>query len=108
MNNQRHELQQDSPKLKVLTAAALKTDKDAGHAKEQARLAKANLKAARKQLKEAKGAFKASKKLARKATREAKRARKALQTHVNRLAKRKKKKGRRSRSASARGMDAQP
>src|ERR1051325_11656897 len=89
MKNRNLKSQQADSRLKALTAAALKSDKGAITAKEQARLAKAKFKAAKKQVKDAKVAFKEARKLARKSFKHAKRARKALQAQLNRITKRK-------------------
>jgi uncharacterized protein HemX len=96
-NNRSESGSRAGSRLKALTAAALESDKGATGAKEQARLAKAKLKAAKKQMRDSKWAYKAARKLARKAVKEAKRARKALQRQLDRLAKTKKKQSSRTR-----------
>ena len=101
MNNRTEQGPPSGSRLKVLTAAALGTDKGATSAKDQARQAKAKLKAAKKQLREAKNLYKTAKKRARKAVKEAKHARKALQRQLDRVAKTKKSKTKRAAASKA-------
>jgi hypothetical protein len=82
MSTRSDSLPRQSSRLQVATAEALRADKAAISVKDKVRLAKARLKAARRQVKAAKEELKDARKLARKAVREAKHAKKVLRKLV--------------------------